>query len=127
VLGSEVEHRADEVCARPAEEPRGADDPGVASGRGFSWLLLVGVEEALDPVLLPVDPAAEKVARVRAARDEHQLREPGLDASTAYVTIGRSYSGSTCLFVIRVGGAGRVPAPPARITPFIVAMLDMVV
>src|SRR5437870_5500361 len=40
-------------------------------------------------------------------------------ASTAYVTIGRSYSGSRCLFVMRVSGASRLPAPPARITPFI--------
>src|SRR5947208_1437372 len=44
-------------------------------------------------------------------------------ASTAYVTIGRSYSGSRCLFVMRVSGASRLPAPPASITPFIGAML----
>src|SRR5665213_1298274 len=39
-------------------------------------------------------------------------------ASTAYVTIGRSYRGSRCLFVIRVSGCRRVPEPPARMTPF---------
>src|SRR5690348_17336528 len=40
-------------------------------------------------------------------------------ASTAYVTIGRSYSGRRCLFVMRVSGASLLPDPPARMTPFI--------
>ena len=38
-------------------------------------------------------------------------------ASIEYVTIGRSYTGSRCLFVIRVSGWSREPVPPARITP----------
>src|SRR5262249_23007013 len=42
-------------------------------------------------------------------------------ASIAYVTIGRSWIGSRCLFVIRVSGWSREPVPPARMTPFIAA------
>src|SRR5215207_6420666 len=41
-------------------------------------------------------------------------------ASIAYVTIGRSYTGSRCLLVMRVSGSSRLPVPPARITPFTV-------
>ena len=36
-------------------------------------LLLVAVEEPVDPVLVPVAEQPEELARVRAARDEHQL------------------------------------------------------
>src|SRR5436190_8272092 len=40
-------------------------------------------------------------------------------ASIACETIGRSKTGSRCLFVIRVSGCSREPVPPARMTPFI--------
>src|SRR6266550_6621203 len=42
-------------------------------------LVLVGVEEALDPELLAVAKQAKKLARVRAAGHEHDLRHPGAD------------------------------------------------
>src|SRR3954453_17982484 len=39
-------------------------------------------------------------------------------ASIAKLTIGRSWIGRRCLFVIRVSGWSLLPVPPARTTPF---------
>ena len=55
----------------PLREPEGLGDAARA--------LLVGVEETFDPVLVPVAEQPKELAGVSAARDEHQLREAGLD------------------------------------------------
>ena len=63
------EHHADAVAADEAlREPERLRDP--------AGLLLVGVEELVDPVLVAVAEQAEELARVRAAGDEHQLGRP---------------------------------------------------
>src|SRR5262249_38723377 len=54
----EREHRAEEVLARPAEEPGGAHDPGVLAGRSFA-------QELRPPV---------RRLRVRRVRLEVRLR-----------------------------------------------------
>src|SRR3989344_4608819 len=40
--------------------------------------------------------------------------------ASGYNTIGLSYTGNKCLFVIRVSGRKRVPSPPATMTPFMI-------
>ena len=47
--------------------------------RDAAGLLLVAVEELVDAVLVAVTEQPEELARVRAARDEHQLGTPGAD------------------------------------------------
>ena len=42
-------------------------------------LLLVAVREPVDSVLVPVAEQAQELAGMRAARDDHQLGDPGAD------------------------------------------------
>ena len=61
-----------------ARSPR--DEPlGEAERLGDpTRLLLVRVEEPVDPVLVAVAEQTEELARVRAAGDEHELRDAGV-------------------------------------------------
>ena len=66
------EHDADPVAgSEPLRQPERLGDP--------AGLLLVGVEEPVDPVLVPVAEQPKELARVRPPGDEHQLVDPGVD------------------------------------------------
>ena len=63
VVGEQHAHLV--AADEPLSEPERVRDP--------AGLLLVGVEQAVDPVVVAVAEQAEELARVRSARDEHQL------------------------------------------------------
>ena len=73
-LGAEAQHRADEVRARPAEEPRRADDPRVLAGSRFRRELRAAVHRLrVRRVRLDVRLALRPVEDVvRRERDERQ-------------------------------------------------------
>src|SRR5439155_7086080 len=47
--------------------------------RDAARLLLVGIEEPVDAMLMPVAEQAEELPRMSAACDQHQLVDPGID------------------------------------------------
>ena len=75
-----------------------SDAEGIETARRY-LSYLPGNWEQQPPAAEPAAPAA-----------------PG--ASIAQLIIGRSFSGSRCLLVIRVSGWRRLPVPPASTTPF---------
>jgi len=73
--------------------------------------LLVAVLQPLDPELVPVSEQAQELARVRTARDQHQLAHgrPATSArSRRRPSAGRDRQ--QVLVVMRVSGCSRVPA-----------------
>ena len=105
-LAAELEHRLDEVAARPAEQPRTADDPAVAHlalalelrpSVDGERLRLVRLDVRL--ALRPVEDVVGRVVDDRHAEGDYVARPADVDCLR---------SGGICLGAVDVGPSGRV-------------------